>query len=296
MRHAATDSKIAELKYRLRDDWVADPMTTAGLSGDADAMDATRFAWLAAAANWWYWHTPYGLRVLFLVFAAAWLALTVHELGHALMARLLGVRVWSISLGRGPVLWKGSVGHCRVTIALFPIHGEVRLHDRDAQEIGYLDAASGGNGFEWQPGRSWRAPLISLAGTLGNLLAAKIVVAAWAAGPRPRPPLLMWMTAVFLVNLFMLLNLMPLRGFDGWRIATHAAAWRRRATSLAARVGQATPWPFASSLRVAAVALLLAMASMLVEGPAGMLIVLAATAAEAISAAEYAHACRRVAH
>jgi membrane-associated protease RseP (regulator of RpoE activity) len=258
-------------------------------------MDVSGFAWLGNAANRWYWHTPYGLRVLSLVFAAAWLALTVHELGHALMARLLGVRVWSLSLGRGPVLWKGSIGHCRIRIALFPVHGEVRLYDPDAERIGYRDAASGGSRFEWQAGRSWRAPFISLAGALGNLLAAKLVIAAWASGPRPRPPLLMWMTAVFLVNLFMLLNLMPLRGFDGWRIATHVAAWRRRARSFSANVGQATPWPYAASLRVAAVALLLAMASMLVEGPAGIVIVLAAMAAEAMSAAEYAHACRQVA-
>jgi hypothetical protein len=258
-------------------------------------MIATGSAWLAATANWWYWHTPYGLRVLFLVFAAAWLALLVHELGHALMARLLGVRIWSISLGRGPVLWAGTVGQCRVRLALFPIHGEVRLYDCDAEDLGYQDAATGGNRFEWREGRSWRAPLISLAGTLGNLLAAKTVVAVWAAGPRPRPPLLMWMTAVFLVNLFMLLNLMPVRGFDGWRIAIHTAAWRRRASRLSAMAVRAAPWPFASSLRVAALALLLAMTSMLVEGPAGVVIVLAATAAEAMSAAAYAQACRQIA-
>jgi membrane-associated protease RseP (regulator of RpoE activity) len=256
-------------------------------------MHATGTAWLAAKANWWYWHTPFGLRVLLLVFAAAWLALLVHELGHALMARLLGVRIWSITLGRGPVLWEGTVGHSRIRLALFPVHGEVRLYDRDAEGLGYEDAATGGSRFEWREGRSWRAPLISIAGTLGNLLAAKTVVAVWAAGPRPRPPLLMWMTAVFLVNLFMLLNLMPVRGFDGWRIAIHAAAWRRRAASLSAMAVRAAPWPFASSLRVAALALLLALASMLVDGPVGAVIVLAATAAEAMGAAAYAQACRQ---
>src|SRR6185369_1309828 len=100
-------------------------------------------AWLADTANWWYWHTPYGLRVLLLVLAAAWLALTVHELGHALVARLLGVRVWGISLGRGPRLWEGTVGQVRVRLALFPVHGEVRLYDPDAERIGYWDAATG---------------------------------------------------------------------------------------------------------------------------------------------------------
>lgn len=182
---------------------------------------------LIALMNWWYWHTPYGLRVLLLVFSAAWMALLIHELGHALTAHLLGVRIWSLSLGRGPVLWQGMIGQVRVRLALFPLHGEVRLFDRDAEDLGYRDAATGGSRFEWREGRSWRAPLISLAGTYANLVAAKAVMAFWEAA-RPHPPILMWTTAIFLVNAFMLLNLMPLKGFDGWRIATHAAAYRRR--------------------------------------------------------------------
>jgi regulator of sigma E protease len=144
-------------------------------------MTASGSMWLSATANWWYWHTPYPLRVFLLVIAAAWLALLVHELGHALVARLLGVRVWSISLGRGPRLWEGRIGHTQVRIAPFPIHGEVRLYDGDAEGLGYEDAASGGARFEWRKGQSWRAPLITVAGTLGNLLAAKVVLAIWAS-------------------------------------------------------------------------------------------------------------------
>jgi len=257
-------------------------------------MASTTSAWLSAITNWWYWHIPYGLRVVSLVIAAAWLALLIHELGHALMARLLGVRVWSISLGRGPVLWEGRIGHSRVRVALLPIHGEVRLYDGDAEGLGYEEAATGGTRFEWRKGQSWRAPLITLAGTLANLLAAKVVIAFWASGPRPRPPVLIWTTAVFLVNAFMLLNLMPVRGFDGWRIATHAAAWRRRTPSRP-RPHPAAPWPFASSLRIAAIALQLALISVFFEGSAGMAIVLAALAAEILGATEYAQACRQVA-
>jgi membrane-associated protease RseP (regulator of RpoE activity) len=174
------------------------------------------------------WRLSFGLSVVLFVLAAAWLALVVHELGHALVARLLGVRVWSISLGRGPVLWKGMIGQCRVRIALFPFHGEVRLYDRDAEMIGYQEPRTGHVRFEWLAGSSWRAPMISAAGTLANLVAAKAVMAFWISGIRPHPPLLLWTLAVFLVNAFMLLNLMPLRGFDGWRLAVHAAAWRRR--------------------------------------------------------------------
>jgi membrane-associated protease RseP (regulator of RpoE activity) len=252
---------------------------------------ATKFA---SFTDWWFWHTPYGLRVLVLVTAAAWLALLVHELGHALMARLLGVRVLSITVGRGPVLWNGTIGHCRVRVALFPVHGEVRLYDGDAEGLGYEDAATGGTRFEWRKGQSWRAPLITLAGTLGNLFAAKAVIAFWASGPRPRPPLLMWTMAVFLVNAFMLLNLMPIRGFDGWRVATQAAAWRRRRPSTE-RSRSVHPWPFAYSLRIAAIALQLALTSVFFEGAARLAILISALAAEVVSAAEYAQACRQLA-
>jgi hypothetical protein len=115
-----------------------------------------------------------------------------------------------------------------VRIALFPIYGEVRLYDGDAEELGYPEAARGSGRFEWRSGRSWRAPVISAAGVFGNLVAAKAVQAYWLSTPPAQTPLLLWSLAVFLVNAFMLLNLMPLRGFDGWRLATQAAAWRRR--------------------------------------------------------------------
>jgi membrane-associated protease RseP (regulator of RpoE activity) len=178
-------------------------------------------------SGWWYWNLPYGPRVLFVVFVATWVAVLLHELAHALMARALGVRVWSISLGRGPVLWQGVVRGCHVRLALLPLHGEVRLHDLDAEQLGYRDVRTQAWRFVWRAGSSWRAPIISAAGTLANLLAAKAVVAYWAAAPGIEPPARMLSLSLFLVNAFMLLNLMPLRGFDGWRVAVHAAAWRQ---------------------------------------------------------------------
>jgi hypothetical protein len=101
----------------------------------------------------------------------------------------------------------------------------------------------------------------------------------------------MWMTAFFLVNAFMLLNLVPLRGFDGWRIATHAAAWRRSTTARDLK-RPARPWPFASSLRFAAIALQLALVSIFFEGAASAAILIAALAAEVFSASEYLLASR----
>lgn len=170
---------------------------------------------------------PYGVRVVLLVFIAAWVALLLHELAHALAARLLGVRVWAISLGRGPLLWEGMIGGCRVRVALLPLHGEVRLVDRDAEQLGYRALQSPEWGFEWLSGSSWRAPLITGAGSLSNLLAAKAVVAYWMWMPQLGPPLFALSECIFIVNCVMFLNLVPIRGLDGWRMAVQTAAWRR---------------------------------------------------------------------
>jgi len=180
----------------------------------------------------WLWMThrlPYSVRIVLLVFIAAWIALIVHEMAHAVTARLLGIRVWGITLGRGPVLWTGMIGGCRVHLALLPLHGEVRLHDQDAESIGYRRVQSAAWGFEWLLRSSWRAPLITVAGSLANLLAAKAIVTYWIWTPGPVPPLSTLSACIFIVNCAMFLNLAPIRGLDGWRMAVQAAAWRRAA-------------------------------------------------------------------
>jgi membrane-associated protease RseP (regulator of RpoE activity) len=172
-------------------------------------------------------HLPYSVRVVILVFLAAWTALVFHELAHALMARALGIRIWGISLGRGPLLYRGSIRTCQVRVALLPLHGEVRLVDQDAEALGYRSLGSPTPAFEWLAGSSWRAPLITAAGSVGNLLVAKAVVAYWIFMPRPMQPLLALSECCFVVNAVMFLNLMPIRGLDGWRMALQTAAWRR---------------------------------------------------------------------
>ncbi|HUR96239.1 MAG TPA: M50 family metallopeptidase [Gemmatimonadales bacterium] len=176
---------------------------------------------------WLFTRLPYPVRVVTLVFLAAWVALALHELAHALVARLLGIRVWEISLGRGPVVWEGMVRGCRVRLALLPLHGAVRLDDRDAHKLGYRGIGDAQWAFEWLAGSSWRAPLITAAGSVANLLAAKAVIAYWSWMPHPAPPIFSLSACIFIVNAMMFLNLVPIRGLDGWRMAVQTAAWRR---------------------------------------------------------------------
>lgn len=176
---------------------------------------------------WWAWHLPYGLQVVLLVFIAAWTALLLHELAHGLMGQILGVRAYSVTLGAGPVIYDGTFRGCGLRLAALPLHGEVRFRNEDARRVGYRDIEGEDWSFEWTAG-SWRAPLISAAGGVANLLAAGGVIAYWAWMPRLSPPTFALFAMCLVVNLMMFLNLMPIRGLDGWRLAVHTAALRRQ--------------------------------------------------------------------
>ena len=51
----------------------------------------------------------------------------VHELGHFLVAKLLGVKVERFSIGFGPAMVKRSVGETEYVIAWLPFGGYVKL-------------------------------------------------------------------------------------------------------------------------------------------------------------------------
>ena len=174
-------------------------------------------------------HDPWGVPALAimgkLLFGAlaCWLALAVHELGHALVARLVGVRIWGISVGKGPLLWRGMVGGCRVRLALLPIAGSVQLLDADAKRIGY-SIRPGSWRFRWNPG-AWRAPAISMAGALSNLAGAALV--GWSAA-LAGPPLLAYFASCLLVaNLTGYFNLLPMFSSDGAHLLAHLSALRQ---------------------------------------------------------------------
>ena len=166
--------------------------------------------------------------MILLVFIAAWAALALHELAHALVARALGVRVWAVTLGRGPVLWDRVVAGTRFKVSLFPLYGGVSLHDDDARALGYRLMSTSDYAFDWAPGSSWRAMVISAAGSVANLLAAAGVAFYWLSMPRPAAPSQALFVSCFVANLAMYLNLAPIRGLDGFRVALQASAWRRR--------------------------------------------------------------------
>ncbi|HEX5386335.1 MAG TPA: site-2 protease family protein [Gemmatimonadales bacterium] len=170
------------------------------------------------------------LGPLTLAYVAAWIALYVHEIGHATMARALGVRIWGVRLGIGPAVFDGVVAGCQLRIGILPLAGSVALLDADAAAIGYRGLGiSERSHFEWVHG-AWRAPLISAAGGISNLFGALAVIANWSWSGQPALGTPLGDLALYAVvaNLAGYLNLLPCFSSDGRHLLQQLSAVRRR--------------------------------------------------------------------
>lgn len=168
-------------------------------------------------------------HALLIGFAGSWMALLFHEVGHALAAMMVGVRIWGVRLGVGPTLWEGFLGSSRIHLALFPLLGSVQLLDEDANTIGYRDIFAGRWRFEWGP-EAWRAPIISAAGGLGNLLGLMLLIVWWDALGRPMMGTVTGdlMLVGMASNMAGYLNLLPCFRSDGIHLLAHIRAARDR--------------------------------------------------------------------
>ncbi len=105
----------------------------------------------------------------------------VHELGHYLAARLLGLVVDTFSLGFGPAVWKFKRRGTVYKIGLLPLGGYVALPQMDpAPDRAGPDAVR-----QPPPAPPWKKIVVSAAGAAGNLaLAAGIAwIVFWAGKP-----------------------------------------------------------------------------------------------------------------
>jgi regulator of sigma E protease len=99
------------------------------------------------------------------------LVVFVHELGHFLAAKAMGVYAPRFSIGFGPALWRKRWGETEYVLALLPLGGYVRMASREDQATAFLEGGSeepdvpevGGNavpatvrgtegGRDWDPG------------------------------------------------------------------------------------------------------------------------------------------------
>ena len=90
----------------------------------------------------------------------------VHELGHFVVAKLLGVKVLRFSIGFGPRLFGFRAGETEYRIAVLPLGGYVKMAGDDPTEA--PNPEDQGRGFLEQA--PWKRLVIAFAGPAFNLL------------------------------------------------------------------------------------------------------------------------------
>lgn len=95
------------------------------------------------------------------------LLITVHELGHFLVAKASGVRVLEFSIGMGPLLWHRDGKETQYSLRLLPIGGFCAMEgeDTESDDPKALSNAAG-----------WKKFLILLAGSGANFLAGMLII------------------------------------------------------------------------------------------------------------------------
>jgi len=97
------------------------------------------------------------------------LLILVHELGHFLSAKAVGIRVNEFALGMGPVLLRFKKGDTEYSLRAFPIGGYCRMEGEDEES---RDAAAFNN--KPFPAKA----LVVVAGSVMNLILAILILAA----------------------------------------------------------------------------------------------------------------------
>ena len=98
-------------------------------------------------------------------------AVFIHEFGHFLAARILGLRVDRFSIGFGPALWKKTIGGVEYRFSAIPFGGYVALPQLDPEGT---DALQGGTekGGKLEEIAAWKRIVVAFAGPFGNIVLA----------------------------------------------------------------------------------------------------------------------------
>lgn len=89
----------------------------------------------------------------------------VHEFGHFLMAKKMGVRVEEFGIGLPPKLFGIKKGETLYTVNLLPIGGFVKLFGEE-----YGESTNGNKNRTFVNKKPWQKTLIVLGGVIGNFL------------------------------------------------------------------------------------------------------------------------------
>ena len=104
------------------------------------------------------------------------LLIVIHELGHMLTAKALGVRVPEFGVGFGPAIFKKKVGKTVYSLRVILLGGFARLAGMEGMTSVGVDRSD--LGPDTYPAKApWRRTLIIFAGPFANLLAAVVILA-----------------------------------------------------------------------------------------------------------------------
>ena len=92
----------------------------------------------------------------------------IHEFGHFIVARAVGVRVEKFSIGFGPRVFGKQFGETEFCVSLLPFGGFVKLAGESAAE-------ATGKSWEFDSKKLWEKLLIVLAGPLMNAFLAFVI-------------------------------------------------------------------------------------------------------------------------
>ncbi|HEX8473306.1 MAG TPA: RIP metalloprotease RseP [Pyrinomonadaceae bacterium] len=127
-----------------------------------------------------------GLAFIFILGAAV----VIHEFGHFLVAKLLGIRVETFSVGFGKRIWGRRWGTTDYRLSLIPLGGYVKLGGDESNagiEEGNEEDIPAAERFDLRP--RWQKFLVAVAGPVMNVLTALTIplVAAMTTGVAVTP-------------------------------------------------------------------------------------------------------------
>ena len=111
------------------------------------------------------------------------LTVLVHEGGHFLAARWLGLEADVFAIGFGPALWKKKIGKTEYRFNAIPFGGYVSLPQLDPAGMAAIQSGGKGKGKEAgaaadapavPPAAWWKRVVVAAAGPFGNLVFAAV--------------------------------------------------------------------------------------------------------------------------
>ena len=170
-----------------------------------------RFSFLALRRPRW---NPVAARRLgrrLVYFWVVWSALLLlHESGHAAVASRQGLDVSRVTVGAGPVLWRGQRGETELVLRLVPLAGMTSLVEGAHHTPGPAEASS------WS---GWSRQAVTLAGGVVATLALALAIAG-AVAASERVTGRRWVIGRLLVAdaiVLTVFNFLPVPPLDGGR-------------------------------------------------------------------------------